>query len=492
MNSSLKHRTAHSLKWNVIDRLLSQGLYAVTGIVLARELSQEAFGLVGAILVFQAFASLFVDSGFSYALIQRKQPSPLDYSSVFWFNMLMATTLYVVLWFCAPLIADCFGADERLIGLSRVMFLSFIFNALGIVQTNRLMKRMNVRPIAATNAAALFAGGVVGIWLAVDGYGAWALVWQTITVAVVKTTLLWIWCRWLPMMRMSLKSLRSFMSVGMGMMLTSFLNTLFLNIYAFVIGNRSGLVNLGYYSQADKWSKMGITSVTQVVTSSFLPSLAEVQDDDERFRRIASKMNRFTAYLLFPAIGFLILMATPLFHVLFGAKWDASIILFQLLLVRGVFTVFNALYNNYILSLGHARAIFGLEIFRDVVALGGIFIALPFINLSTPDNIVYGLTLLLWGQVAASFLTWIATLIVTIRLTHCSLRRFILDLAPYFCLTLLIMACALPIMGLSMPDWLMLGILVIACPTVYLGINALLRSKIQSEIFRMIFKRKIE
>ena len=140
MDADLKLRTARTIKWNVIDRVSSQLLYAVTGIVLARVLTQEDFGLVGAILVFQAFALLFVDSGFSYALIQRKNPTHLDYSTVLWFNVGVAVLLYVILWFSAPLIAYCFQNDMRLVPLSRVMFLSFIINAASIVQTNRLMK----------------------------------------------------------------------------------------------------------------------------------------------------------------------------------------------------------------------------------------------------------------------------------------------------------------------------------------------------------------
>ena len=322
--------TADSVKWNLIDKILSQLLYGVTGVILANVLSREDFGLVGAILVFQAFASLFVDSGFSYALIQRKRTSRLDYSTVLWFNLAMATAIYLVLYFCAPFIADCFGGDRRLIPLSRVMFLSFILNASAIVQTNRLMKLMDVRLVAASNALGLFAGSVAGIALALAGYGAWALVWQAIAINGVKSLVLWLASGWRPLWKFSIDSLRKFFSVGSGMMTTSLLNTIFQNIYAFFIGNRAGLVPLAYYTQADKWSKMGITTISQTVTSAFLPGLSHVQDDPARFIRVSTKMNRFTAYLVLPAMGFLAVAAPQIFHCLFAAKWDASIWLFQL------------------------------------------------------------------------------------------------------------------------------------------------------------------
>ena len=136
---SLKLKTARTLKWNTIDRVSSQVLYALVGIVLANLLSKEDFGLVGALLVFQAFGILFVDSGFGSALLRQKDPSRRDYSTVFWFNLAISLTIYAILFLCAPLIAKIFQGDQRLIPLSRVMFLSFILNGLGLVQTTRLM-----------------------------------------------------------------------------------------------------------------------------------------------------------------------------------------------------------------------------------------------------------------------------------------------------------------------------------------------------------------
>lgn len=190
----LKLRTARTLKWNSIDRFSSQVLYAVTGVILANVLPKEDFGLVGAILVFQAFATIFVDSGFGSALLQKKHPTDLDYSTVFWFNLIMSTGLYIALFFCAPALSSLFQDDPRLIPLSRVMFLSFIINGLGIVQTNLLMKSMTVKRIAVSNLTGLIVSGGAGIWMALAGFGAWALVWQTIILASIRT--LWLWpCR---------------------------------------------------------------------------------------------------------------------------------------------------------------------------------------------------------------------------------------------------------------------------------------------------------
>ena len=487
---ALKALTARSMKWNIIDRVGTQLLYAVTGIVLARMLDKEEFGLVGAVLVFQAFASLLIDSGFSFALIQRKNPTRLDYSTVLWFNLGVACALYLILFAGAPVIAWCFGGDGRLIPLSRVMFLGFILNASAIVQTNRLMKRMDVRMVAVSNALGLLAGSVVAILLALRGAGAWAVVWQTLTLNGVKSLVLWLSSGWRPLWGFSMDSLRSFFKVGSAMMASSFLNVLFQNIYSFFIGNRAGLGRLGYYSQADKWSKMGISSLSQVLTSTFLPALSEVQNDGERFRRISARMNRFTAYLLFPAMGFLGVAATPIFHILFGTKWDAAIPLFQLLLLRGVFTVLTGLYNNYLVALAQTKTVVAMETLRDGSALLFLAVTLPWIAVETPEDPVAGIKVLLWGQVAASAIAWGVMAWKTSRAIGRTAASFTGENLPYAALTLLAGAVmwveSLYIGG----DLLLLCAQGLTGAGIYMGINALLRSKVQGEVTGFLFRGK--
>lgn len=486
---AMKMRVARTLKWNVIDKVASQILYAVTGLILAWLLDQADFGLIGAILVFQAFATMFVDSGFSYALIQRKHPTQTDYSTILWFNISAAIVIYVILFFCAPLIAEWFQNDRRIIPLSRVMFLTFIINATAIVQTNRLMKMMNVRLIAISNSIALIAAAAAGISLAFAGAGPWALVWQAVTLATVKSAILWIGTGWTPSIEFSFASLRSFFRVGTGMMGATFLNILFQNIYSFFIGNRTGMVPLGYYTQADKWSKMGISSISSALSSSFLPALAQYQDTPTEFASATAKMNRLTSYLIFPACGIMIVIATPAFHALFGHKWDASILLFQLLMFRGIFTVLTTIYQNFVMSLGQARMIVMSEVIRDSVAIAAIAVTLPYIAISRQGNLTEGIAIFLWGQVAASIIAWGAMLWIASRRSGRTPWQFLTDSLPYATESLLVVAVIMLFKGVTDNPWLLIAIQLTAGISLYMLINRLAGSRIQSDLVAYIRRK---
>ena len=477
----LKLKTARTLKWNTIDKFSSQVLYAVTGIVLANVVSKAEFGLVGAILVFQAFASLFVDSGFSTALIQRKNPTETDYSTVFWFNLGMSVMLYAVLWLCAPWIDSIFHAEGQLIPLARVMFVTFIINATAIVQMNRLMKQMTVKMIAVSNVIGLVVSGIVGIWLALAGWGAWAIVWQSIVLATVKSAVLWLTSSWVPRMEFSIESLRSIFSVGAGVMASSFLNTIFMNIYSFIIGAHYNLVQLGNYSQADKWSKMGVMSLSQVFTASFLPILSAKQDEKREFARMLTKINRFTCYVTFFVMGLLLVSSTQIFHVFFDTKWDSAILMFQLLVVRGIFTVITSQYNNYIISSGASRKYVYSEIVKDVSTVIAIVVTIPL-----------GVTWLVAGQVFAGIVYYFYALYLVGKVTEFSRWTLVKDSLPYVALSVVALAPSVMLSWVISNAWILLATQLVVSGGLYLLLNWLMKSKIQADALGYVFGRFIK
>ena len=478
--SSLKHKTAGTLKWNTVDRIASQVLYGVVGIVLANVVSQEDFGLVGALLVFQAFAIIFADSGFGAALLRQKHTSEQDYSTVFWFNLIVSIAIYFILWFCAPLIADIFQHDRRLIPLSNVMFLTFVLNALAIVQTNRLMKMMDVKMIAISNVIAQIVGGGLGIGLALAGWGAWALVWQSVCLAGVKTGILWATGGWLPRYWIHRDSFRRIWRIGLSVFSTSMLNTLFLTVYSFVIGAFYSLRSLGIYTQADKWSKMGSASLSQIFTASFVPLLAKVQDSPSDFKRYMQRINRFTAFVSFPLLAGLAVVGAPLFHTLFGDKWDAAIPLFQILCVRGIPVVFISLFGNYMLALGYGKRLFAIEVIKDLAIAAAILSTVWF------DSV----ELLVWGQLWASLATFVIVIIMVAKATGYSLLSFANDILSFAGITLLMCVGCWLLTKIELMPVVTLLLQVVAGAILFLGIMRLRKSPELSEALSYLLKKQ--
>lgn len=487
MRRGLKERTAKTLKWNTVDRVASQVLYGLSGIVLANLLSKEDFGLVGVLAVFQAFAILFVDSGFGSALLQKKEPDDDDYSTVFWFNLGVSVVVYAVLYLCAPLIADFFGAPP-LAAMSRVMFLTFVLTGLGIVQTNRLMKRMDVKQIAIADLFALTMSGCLGVALAIAGFGAWAIVWQSVALAALKSGWLWITGNWTPKAVFSKRTMRDIRNIGLSVFTSQFFNTVFLNIYQFVIGKWYSLSQLGSYTQADKWSKMGSASLTQIFTSSFVPLLSKVQDDIATFHRYMKRIDRFTALLSFPVLTIVASCGATIFHFLFGTKWDVAVPLFQILCIRGIGTVFISLYINFMMALGHGRQLVAVEIIKDVATAVALISTVFTMSLDA----------LVWGQLAATVVTWIAAAIIAVRCTGYSLRDFASDLLPFIAVA---MASAIVILLIPLPtgdithplnltSLLSLGIQLAAGALTAIAVLALLRVPELPEAIAYIKKRR--
>ena len=474
---SLKHKTAGTLKWNTIDRVASQVLYGVVGIVLANVISQEDFGLVGALLVFQAFAIIFADSGFGAALLRQKHTSEQDYSTVFWFNLLVSVGIYFVLWFCAPLIADIFQKDRRLIPLSKVMFLTFVLNALAIVQTNRLMKMMDVKMIAVSNVIAQIVGGGLGIGLALGGWGAWALVWQSVCLAGIKTGILWIKGGWVPRYWIHKDSFKRIWRIGLSVFSSSMLNTLFLTVYSFVIGAFYSLRSLGVYTQADKWSKMGSASLSQIFTSSFVPLLARVQDNPVDFKRYMQRINRFTAFITFPVLAGLAITGESLFHTLFGNKWDSAIPLFQILCVRGILVVLVSLFGNYMLALGYGKRLFSIEIIKDVA------IAIAILSTVWFESV----ELLVWGQLWASIATFIIVLFMVAKATGYRLSGFANDFLTFAGITLLMCVGCWLLSQLQLSPVVLLLVQIVGGAIIFIGAMKLRKAPELPEAFAFIF-----
>ena len=296
---SLKQRTIGALLWNLLDRMGQQVLLFIVGVLVANILSVEDYALVGMLAIFSAIANIVLDSGFSAALIRKQDATETDYNSVFYLNIFISVCLYLLLFVCSPLIAGFFN-QPLLTDLARVIFLALPFNSLSLIQTTLLNKQVSFKILTKINLIALTASGIGSLAMAYGGMGVWTLAWQPVILAFLRTVLLWFFNKWRPQLLFSISHIKELFGFSSNLLLAGLVNSIFTNIYSVAIGKLYPPVQLGYYSQGNKFSLMVISSVYSSLQTATYPIFSHIQNDKERSLRSYRKTIRFTAFLTFP------------------------------------------------------------------------------------------------------------------------------------------------------------------------------------------------
>jgi O-antigen/teichoic acid export membrane protein len=349
----LKERTTQSLFWSALNNGTLQVLNILFGIVLARLLTPGDYGIVGVLTIFTLLAGNLQSSGFTQALINLKKPRPEDYNSVFWFNVLVSVVLYAVLWLCAPLIASFFR-QPVLVEVSRFVFLAFVISSLGIAHAAYMSKNMMNREVAIINLAALLSSGTTGIILAVTGYAYWSLAWQQVVYITVLNVGRYIYVKWRPTLHIDFGPVRSMFGFAINILFTNVINTLSGQILTFIFGRLFSIGQVGNFSQANKWNTQASTFVSGTLLQVVQTVLVSVRDDRDRQLRVFRKLLRFTAFLSFPVMLGVALVAREFVVIALGEQWIDSIPLLQVLCVAGAFMPLYTVYQN--LAIGCRRS----------------------------------------------------------------------------------------------------------------------------------------
>ena len=471
-----QRKTRSAFVWNMIDRIGSQLISATIGIALARMLGAAEYGLTGALAIFIALSQSITDSGFSAALVRKQKISEADYNTVFYYNLFISILLYIIGYLGAPTIAQFFN-EPVLIPIARVLFIVFIFNALCLIQNAKMVKEIDFRKVATINVCAIVISGVIALIMATNGYGVWALVAQITIQAFIKMVMQWVWGGWRPRAIFSWQSFKELFAFSSNILLANILNVLFLNIYSAIIGRLYSSRDLGYYSQANKWSDMGVTTLYGIIQNSTYTLFSAIQDDRERLLRSYRKTMKLTAFITFPALLALALTARPFILILLGDKWETSIPMFSLLLIAGIFTVLTTLNGNYIRIEGTSSLILRLEIFK--VILFTIVLALTW---HLP------ILQLLWGLVATRAIVYLVSIVFIGRRIGYSWHQQILDIMPS-CATALLMVCfAYPVQLFIDNIYLLFVVQIGICIAFYLTINRYIQNDILNELIFNIKK----
>lgn len=370
---SLKDKTVKGVGWSAVDNIAGHIVTFIVSVVLARILSPEHYGLIGIIAIFTEVCQTLINAGFTTALIRKKDATDDDYNTVFIVNLAMSLMLYTIIFFCSPFIADFFR-NEKLVALTRVSSLSMIIGALALVQRTRLTKRIDFKSQTKITITASICSGLVGIVMALLGFGVWALVAQTLTSQILKTVFLWLVNKWIPSIRFSSKSFHELFGFGWKMLASNILDTVWKELYQVIVGRFYSPATLGQYTRANGFSKLLSKNLTSVIQRVTYPVLSNIQDDKERMVRAYRKMIKITMFITAISMFFLGAISEPLLYCLIGPKWHEAAVYLPLICVSASTYPLQAINLNMLQVKGRSDLFLGLEIIKKIIALGPLFI----------------------------------------------------------------------------------------------------------------------
>lgn len=473
-NQSLKQKTAQGLFWGLLSSGGTQLLNLIIGIFLARLLSPEEYGIVGMLLIFSLIAGNLQDSGFYTALINVKDIKHNDYNAVFWFNIGVSLTIYAVLFFCAPLIA-AFYHQPCLVKLSRYVFLSIPISAALIVPTALLSRGLRVKEKAIVSLLALMLSGLVGIIMAFKGFSYWSLATQQVLYILITCIGRYACARWCPTFSVDVTPIKRMFAFSYKVLITAVLTTINNNVLTVVFGRLFPASAVGNYTQANKWNTMANQLVANTVAQVAQPVFTRINDDDERERRVFGKMMRFTAFLAFPAMFGLALVAPQFILVTIGNKWLESIPLLQILCIGGAFIPFYTLFQNLFLSYGKSNTYMWLSIGQIVIMLTAVLAchAIGFKAMVVAFAVINILWLLVWQFFAS-------------RLIGYRLLSMLRDLMPFMIIALVVMGLTYLVTRFISNMYFLLIARILLAAALYVITMKLLRAKILEECIDFI------
>lgn len=376
-NSSLKNSTRKGLFWSTAGSIANQGMNFVFSIILARLLAPSDYGVIGMLAVFICIVSVFIDSGFSAALIAKQDRTQKDFSTEFYFNIVVGFVAYAILFAVSPLVSS-FYEMPILSPILKVIGLGVLINSFCVVQSAQFAIRLDFKTPAIIGVVTNIFTGIVGIVLAFYGFGVWALVFQRIASATLNAVLLWILAGWRPTWEFSMDSFKYQWSYGSKILGSTLIQQVYDNLYPLVIGKFFSSQQLGLYSRAQGFAALPSTNFSNILGSVTFPVLSKINDDFPRLVSVYRRMMRTSAFVVFPMMVGLAVIAEPLIKVLLNEQWYECVPYLQLLCIALIWQPLSYIQINVLKVIGRTDVILKLEILKRSAGLISIFAAIPF------------------------------------------------------------------------------------------------------------------
>lgn len=416
--SNLKRKAASGFFWSMLEGVFSQGLGMIFGIILARMLSPNEFGILGMITIFISIAQVFVDSGLSQALIRKQNCTHHDYTTIFWANIFLGGLSYLIIWAAAPYISDFFDKPE-LTQLTRIASIVIIIGSFTLIQQTILVKNVDFKTLTKISTVGTFVSGAVSLVLAFYGFGVWSLVWRTIINQAVRSLMMWQHNKWSPQLSFDRKIFSELFSFGSNILIISIIASILKNFYNLIIGKNYSATILGYYTNAEQYSTLPSSTISNITNKVTFPILSEIQDDNIRLKNTIRKLTKTIMYVSFFIMFGLAAVAKPLFFVLFGEKWLPAVPFFQTLCLAYSITPMHIINHNIMKVKGRSDLFLKTELIKYLLFI-------PFLYL----GIVYGINVLVAGIVILYWIGFVINAMFSGKLINYSISGQFLDFSP--------------------------------------------------------------
>ncbi|KIO70374.1 lipopolysaccharide biosynthesis protein [Caldibacillus thermoamylovorans] len=372
-----KKNVISSLLWKLLERGGTQGIQFIVTIVLARILLPEEFGIIVLITIFISIAEIFVQSGFNTALIQKKDVDETDFSSVFYLSLLVACILYILLFFTAPFIADFFG-EPGLDSVLRVLSITLFLGAINSIQIAVISRKMQFKKLFTSSFGAVIISAIVGIGMAYNNYGVWALVGQQLSNKLTVTVILWFTVKWRPKLIFSFERVKSLFSFGWKILVSNLLDILYKNLQSLIVGRIYNSATLGFYNRGEQFPKLIVSNIDGSIQSVMLPTLSSYQDNKEKFKDIVRRSVVTSSFIIFPLMTGMAIVAEPLIRIILTDKWLPAVPFLQIFCASYALWPIHTANLQAINALGRSDLFLKLEVIKKIVGLIILGISIPF------------------------------------------------------------------------------------------------------------------
>lgn len=385
--------------WRFAERCGAQLVTFIVSIVLARILTPSDYGTIALVTVFTTILQVFIDSGLSTALIQKKDADDLDFSSVFYFNFIICIILYLIMFVSAPFIAN-FYKDSSLVSIVRVISLTLIISGVKGVQQSYVSRHMLFKRFFFSTLGGTIFSAVLGIIMAYAGFGVWAIVFQQLSNNAIDTLILWITVKWRPIKKFSWSRLKNLLSFGWKMLASSLLDTVYNNLRNMIIGKLYTSADLAFYNQGDKFPKLIVTNINTSIDSVLLPTMSNEQDNHVRVKDMTRRAIKISTYIMAPLMIGLAFCAKPIVQIVLTDKWLPCVPYLQIFCISYLFWPIHTANLNAIKAMGRSDLFLKLEVIKKFI---GMILLLITMNISV---MAMAYSLLISGLISQVINSW--------------------------------------------------------------------------------------